>query len=309
MKTLRSAVEELFAARKCGLSAARWLLAVLQPGRADLIDYLWRLCCCRLPAPTLVAATFLRDAAAAAVGAGGREEHHSCDIPKEWMLRWRGRLRSLNERVFAVLAAPLSLRSSASPAQLQLFCQALQRGLMSLTHSQKKTTENHVAARRCSRSAAVFLPVVRRGSGPSLDSPFALRSAFSLAAAPAPAKAAWSCFTASAHLKAATARTAAARAASRPALALAVGPGAAPSPRQRLRRFSGCSCATSTSTEKTCRTRACTARRRLARRRRGVRRSAETRRKRREDLRQVRRQVLRQLRHRIFSSSPSSSSP
>ena len=62
--------EELFAAKKCGLSAARWLLAVLQPGRADLIDYLWRLCRCRLPAPTLVAATFLRDAAAAAVGAG-----------------------------------------------------------------------------------------------------------------------------------------------------------------------------------------------------------------------------------------------
>ena len=55
--------EELFATKKCGLSAARWLLAVLQPGRADLIDYLWRLCRCRLPAPTLVAATFLRDAA------------------------------------------------------------------------------------------------------------------------------------------------------------------------------------------------------------------------------------------------------
>ena len=83
-------------------------MAVLQPGRADLIDYLWRLCRCRLPAPTLVAATFLRDAAAAAVGAGGREEHHSCDIPKEWMLRWRGRLISLNERVVAVLAAPES---------------------------------------------------------------------------------------------------------------------------------------------------------------------------------------------------------
>ena len=77
---------------------------MLQPGRADLIDYLWRLCRYRLTAPTLVAATFLRDAAAAAVGAGGREEHHSCDIPKERMLRWRGRLRSLNERVFAVLA-------------------------------------------------------------------------------------------------------------------------------------------------------------------------------------------------------------
>ena len=44
-------------------------------------------------------------------------------------------------------------------------------------------------------------------------------------------------------------------------------------------------------------------------RRRGVRRSAETRRKRREDLRQVRRQVLRRVRRRIFSSSPSSSSP
>ena len=91
--------------------------------------------------------------------------------------------------------------------------------------------------------------MVRRGSGLFLDSPFALRSAFSLAAAPAPAKAAWSCFTASTHLKATTARTATERAASRPALALAVGPGAAPSPRQRLRRFPGCSCATSTSIE------------------------------------------------------------
>ena len=104
--------------RSAGLRAAHWLLAVLQPGRADLIDYLWRLCRCRLPAPTFVAATFPRGTAAAAVSAGGREEHHSCDLPKEWMLRWRGRLRSLNERVFAVLAAPespqLGLYSSAS---------------------------------------------------------------------------------------------------------------------------------------------------------------------------------------------------
>ena len=90
---------------------------MLQPGTGDLIDYLWRLSRCRLPAPTFVAATFPRGAAAAAVSAGGRKEHHSCDLPKEWMLRWRGRLSSLNERVFAVLDAPetpqLGLYSSA----------------------------------------------------------------------------------------------------------------------------------------------------------------------------------------------------
>ena len=95
---------------------------MLQPGRADLIDYLWRLSTLQAASTDVRGRNLPAGAAAAAVSAGGREEHQSCDLPKEWLLRWPGRLRSLNERVFAVLAAPespqLGLSSSASAIRL-----------------------------------------------------------------------------------------------------------------------------------------------------------------------------------------------